>query len=278
MKYYSSPAKINRMLKVVRREANGYHYLQTIFQFTTLNDQIGFKKRAHGGLIFHYPHDNFSLDEDLIYRAIVLLEKESGQTFHLEIDLIKNLPMGGGVGGGSSNAGTTLLVLNHLYDLELSTEKLIELGAKLGADVPIFIYGKSAWAEGIGEKLQPISLPEEEMLLIVPNIPISTRKVFESEHLSRHNQRLEGIYFDQSRKINDCESAIFHHYPKMKRYMEQLTAMNTDPFITGTGASIYIAKPDADTLTKIKALASENDWTLHPFNAINQSPLLDELN
>lgn len=280
LRYFPAPAKINRMLRVIRREADGYHYLQTVFQFTSLFDEIGFKASRspfpgeHSNrLLFHYPHTDFALEDDLIYRAIIALQEATGQTFNVEIDLKKRLPMGAGLGGGSSNAATTLVALNALLNLKLSTERLIEIGAKLGADVPIFIYGKSAWAEGIGEKLTPLTLPEETFLLIRPNISISTKVIFESEYLPRNSSLFEDKVFTPERALNDCEPAIFHHYPEMREYIRALSALNLSPYITGTGSCIYTRLPNNDERKELDKLAEKYHWELIEFKTLNQSPL-----
>lgn len=278
MQYYPSPAKINRMLRVIRREANGYHYLQTVFQFTDLYDEIGYQITDHPEITFHYPHINFPKEEDLIYRAIMALKDATQCTKGVMIDLVKNLPMGAGIGGGSSNAATTLIVLNKLWELNLTKEQLIDIGSQLGADVPIFIYGRSAWGEGIGEKLTPLDLPEERFLMINPGIHISTKVIFESPFLPRNSAMMNEYYFDQSRALNDCLPAIYHHYPEMEQIMKRLIALDFDPYITGTGSCLYIKEPSKESggetkYQQIRELATQHQWQLIPFQSRNISPL-----
>lgn len=273
MLYFSSPAKINRMLRVIRREENGYHYLQTVFQFTDLFDEIGFEVRQDNEIHFNYDHTDFSLEEDLIYRAIIALKDYTRTDKGVTVDLIKNLPMGAGIGGGSSNAATTLVALNALWELNLHETELINLGQKLGADVPIFIYGKSAWAEGIGEKLTEIEIPEEEFTLINPGIHISTKRIFESPELPRNSPLFKNKVFDQSRAINDCLPAIYHHYPVMRLIMHALDNINVNPYITGTGSCIFVPKMTSEQSLFLTTLAEENDWELRPFKSMNQSLL-----
>ena len=275
MLYFPSPAKINRMLRVIRREANGYHYLQTVFQFTDLYDEIGFKVSDDNEITFNYEHVDFALEEDLIYRAIMALKAHTHTQKGVEIDLIKNLPMGAGIGGGSSNAATTLVVLNVLWELHLSEETLIEIGSQLGADVPIFIYGQSAWAEGIGEQLTPLDVPETEFILINPGIHISTKAIFESEHLIRDSGLFTEKYFDDSRAINDCVPAIYQHYPMMRLIMASLESLSLKPYITGTGSCIFIPKPTPAQYQNLSALADEQGWELRPFTSLNQSLLYE---
>ncbi len=282
--YFPAPAKINRMLRVIRREENGYHYLQTVFQFTSLFDEIGFAAsrlpfagESEHRLKFHYSHTDFSLEDDLIYRAIKALQNRTGRQFSVEIDLQKQLPMGAGLGGGSSNAATTLVALNALLDLKLTQNELIEMGANLGADVPIFIYGQSAWAEGIGEQLTPLSPPEEELLLIKPPLSISTKVIFESEHLPRNSPLFIEKVFTQKRALNDCEPAIFHHYPKMQRYMDDLKSLGLSPYITGTGSCIYIKPPNPQQNAELRQLARQYNWQLIEFQTLNRSPLQEAI-
>lgn len=276
MLYFPSPAKINRMLRVIRREENGYHYLQTVFQFTDLFDEIGFKVTDDNEIRFNYEHNNFPLEEDLIYRAIMALKDYAHTEKGVTIDLIKNLPMGAGIGGGSSNAATTLVVLNALWELHLSTDELISIGTKLGADVPIFIYGKSAWAEGIGEKLTPLEVPETEFILINPGIHISTQLIFNSEYLPRNSELMQEHYFDSSRAINDCLPAIYHHYPRMRQIMESLEELALNPYITGTGSCIFIPQPSAEKLLLLNSLAEVEAWSLLPFTSKNHSMLYED--
>ena len=278
MQYYPSPAKINRMLRIIRREKNGYHYLQTIFQLTDLYDEIGYQVTEHPEITFLYSHQNFPKEEDLIYRAIMALKSATQCTKGVTVDLIKSLPMGAGIGGGSSNAATTLIVLNRLWELNLSKEQLIDIGSQLGADVPIFIYGKSAWGEGIGEKLTPLTPPEERFLMINPSIHISTKVIFESPYLPRDSAMMSEYYFDPSRAVNDCLPAIYRHYPEMERIMKQLAALDLDPYITGTGSCLYIKEPSKDEIgeekhQQIKALADQHQWQLIPFQSCNISLL-----
>lgn len=273
MLYFSSPAKINRMLRVIRREANGYHYLQTVFQFTDLFDEIGFEVREDNEIRFNYEHLDFSLEEDLIYRAIVALKHYSNSDKGVSIDLIKNLPMGAGIGGGSSNAATTLVALNTLWDLHLSKAELMQIGKKLGADVPIFIFGSSAWAEGIGEILTPLEIEEEEFTLINPGIHISTKMIFESNELPRNSPIFPDQHFDESRAINDCLPAIYHHYPAMRLIMNALNELNLNPHITGTGSCIFVPKMNSEQSLLLSTLATENGWELLPFKSLNKSLL-----
>lgn len=273
MLYFPAPAKINRMLRIIHREDNGYHYLQTVFQFTDLFDEIGFKAREDSDIIFNYHHIDFALEDDLIYRAITALRQHTNSHKGVTVDLIKNLPMGAGIGGGSSNAATTLVALNTLWELHLSTQELIEIGQKIGADVPIFIFGKSAWAEGIGEKLTALEIPEETFTLINPGIHISTKLIFESAELPRNSPLFTEKRFDKSRAINDCIPAIYHHYPIMRLIVNALKEIGLDPYITGTGSCLFVPQMSSEQSLFLSSLANEHGWTLHPFKSLNRSLL-----
>lgn len=267
MLYLKSPAKVNLFLRIVRQETNGYHYLQTLFQFISLHDVIGFERRDDDKIIADYHNDAINESNDLIVKGIRLLQKESGITQGFNITLEKNLPMGAGLGGGSSNAAAALMAVNHLYNLNYSSEKLQALGKSLGADVPIFIYGRSAWAEGIGEQFVPMNPLEKAYILVIPPISISTQKVFQFKELARNNPLLEKT--DHPHYLNDCTSAIFALYPAMKKYMDALSAIGLSPRITGTGSCIYIDCPDDNQKESLEKLATEENLKLLSFSTTN---------
>lgn len=270
MQFFKSPAKINLFLRIVRQEPNGYHYLQTLFQFISLQDEIGFELRNDDKIIADYHNEFITEENDLIVKAIRLLQKESGITTGLNITLNKNIPMGAGLGGGSSNAATTLMAVNELYQLDYSSEKLQALGRTLGADVPIFIYGQSAWAEGIGDLFIPMQPKEKAYGLIIPNISISTQKVFQYPALSRTNPILEKT--DHPDYLNDCTSAIYALYPKMQGYMTALTDLGLSPKITGTGSCIYIDEPTIEQQVQLDQFLQVENLQYCTFNTLNRSP------
>ncbi len=272
MDTFYAHAKINRFLRIVRQEADGYHYLQTAFQFLNIYDRISFEAKSSGGVELHYHYHNFIPEEDLIYRAIKQLENATNRTFHLNVYLDKRLPIGGGIGGGSSNAATTLVALNQLYQLNLSKEELLRMGLQLGADVPIFIHGAAAWAEGRGEQFRPITLKEEDFWLIVPNISISTATIFSSPSLMRDNPLLP-YSATPSYQMNDCESAIFHHYPEMEKLINELKALNQKPFITGTGSSILIPRSEdaKNPPPQLEMMGRDNNLEIIGVRSLNET-------
>lgn len=180
-----APAKLNRMLHIVGRRQDGYHELQTLFQIIDLCDYLSFNLRQDGVIELTTSMDGVAHDDNLIVRAAKRLQQASGTHLGASISIEKHLPMGGGLGGGSSNAATVLKGLNQLWQLGLSDATLAELGLALGADVPVFVLGKSAWAEGVGEKLTPATLDTPWFVVIHPGISVSTPAIFQDPELTR---------------------------------------------------------------------------------------------
>jgi len=181
-----APAKLNLMLHILGRRADGYHELQTLFQFLDYGDELSFSLRDDGQIRLHTDLPGVGHDSNLIVRAARLLQHESGCTLGADIELTKRLPMGGGIGGGSSDAATTLVGLDHLWRLDLGEDRLAELGLALGADVPVFVRGHAAFAEGVGERLQPVDLEEPWFLVLAPQVSVSTAEIFADPELTRN--------------------------------------------------------------------------------------------
>ncbi len=232
-----APAKLNLFLHITNRRPDGYHELQTIFQFLDYCDELDFSLRDDGEI--HCQTDiNLTYEDNLIVKAAKLLQQHS-QTFQgANIRLRKKIPMGGGLGGGSSNAATTLLALNKLWQLNVSQAILQQLGVQLGADIPIFIYGKSAWAEGIGEKLQSVNPPEDWFLVIHPNCHVSTGEIFSDKLLTRDKAPIRMHDFLAGHCSNVCEPVVCRLYPEVKIAMNWLNQFNLAK-MTGTGACIF---------------------------------------
>ena len=243
-----APAKLNLMLHVVGRRADGYHELQTLFQFLDLADQLHFRLRDDGQLLLHSELAGVASADNLIMRAARLLQQNSNCRLGADIWLDKHLPVGGGIGGGSSNAATCLLGLNHLWQLGLDLEQLAALGLRLGADVPVFIHGRAAFAEGIGEKLQFVELPQAWILLARPDVSISTAKIFADPDLTRNTQRIKVRTVLQRGGHNDCLAVVVKHYPEVARAM-QLLSQYCQPRLTGTGSCIFgVFQNEADAV------------------------------
>ena len=238
---YSAPAKLNLFLHVVGRRSDGYHLLQTVFRFLDFSDQVSFTIRDDNKIQLNTPILGVPAEKNLCVQAARLLQKESGTSLGVEISLEKLIPMGGGLGGGSSDAATTLLALNRLWDLNWSREELMELGLNLGADVPVFIFGENAFAEGIGEKLKPIKLLPAWYLVLTPPVHVSTADIFASKELTRNTIPVKIPPFSVGLGHNDLESVVCLAYPQVARHLEWLRQLNrtTMAAMTGSGACVF---------------------------------------
>ena len=239
--FYPAPAKLNLFLHVVGRRSDGYHLLQTVFRFLDFSDQVSFTIRGDDKIQLNTPISGVPAEKNLCIQAAQLLQKESGTSLGVEISLEKIIPMGGGLGGGSSDAATTLLALNRLWDLNWSKEKLMELGLNLGADVPVFIFGENAFAEGVGEKLKPIKLLPAWYLVLTPPVHVSTADIFASKELTRNTIPVRIPPFSVGLGHNDLESVVCLAYPQVARHLEWLRQLNRTTMVamTGSGACVF---------------------------------------
>ena len=228
------------MLRIVGRRDDGYHLLQTVFQFVTICDQLRFMARDDGEIVRASEVVGVAEADDLVLRAARLLKSKSGTRAGVEIELKKIIPMGAGLGGGSSDAATTLLALNQLWELGLSIEELSELGLQLGADVPVFIHGHAAWAEGVGEQLRSIDPPEEWYLVLFPACHVSTAEIFAHPQLTRDSARITIADFFSGSRENDCLPVVTSEYPEVAEAMEWLGRF-AEARLTGTGAAVFAA-------------------------------------
>jgi len=238
---YSAPAKLNLFLHVVGRRSDGYHLLQTVFRFLDFSDQMKFTIQGDGKIQLNTPILGVPAEKNLCIQAAQMLQKESGTSLGVEIFLEKFIPMGGGLGGGSSDAATTLLALNRLWDLNWSREKLMELGLSLGADVPVFIFGENAFAEGVGEKLKPIKLLPAWYLVLTPPVHVSTADIFASKELTRNTIPVRIPPFSVGLGHNDLESVVCLAYPEVARHLEWLRQLDRTTMVamTGSGACVF---------------------------------------
>ena len=238
---YSAPAKLNLFLHVVGRRSDGYHLLQTVFRFLDFSDQVSLTIRDDNKIQLNTPILGVPAEKNLCVQAARLLQKESGTSLGVEISLEKFIPMGGGLGGGSSDAATTLLALNRLWDLNWSREELMGLGLNLGADVPVFIFGENAFAEGIGEKLKPIKLLPAWYLVLTPPVHVSTADIFASKELTRNTIPVKIPPFSVGLGHNDLESVVCLAYPQVARHLEWLRQLNRTTMVamTGSGACVF---------------------------------------
>ncbi|UJP00425.1 MAG: 4-(cytidine 5'-diphospho)-2-C-methyl-D-erythritol kinase [Nitrosomonas sp.] len=238
---FPAPAKLNLFLHVVGRRPDGYHLLQTVFRFIDFSDQIGFEVRGDGVIKLHNPIAGVPEEKDLCVRAARLLQQKTATTQGADIFLQKQIPMGGGLGGGSSDAATTLLALNHLWQLNLNREQLLELGLQLGADVPVFVFGQNAFAQGVGEKLAAIELPPAWYLVLVPPVQVSTAEIFASKELTRNTIPITIPPFSVWQGHNDLELVVCQAYPEVARCLEWLKRLEntTIAAMSGSGACVF---------------------------------------
>lgn len=245
-----APAKLNLMLHILGRRADGYHALQTLFQFLDFGDELGFTLRPDGEIHLHTPIDGVPHDSNLIVRAARLLQQHASCTLGADIWLDKRLPMGGGIGGGSSDAATTLLGLNHLWQLNYSEDQLASLGLSLGADVPVFVRGHAAFAEGVGEKLQPVTLSEPWFLVAIPQVLVSTAEIFSDPELTRDTPPIKVRSLLEGGGRNDCQPVVTKRYSEVRNALILLNKF-VPTRLTGTGACVFGSFPNQDDADKV---------------------------
>lgn len=245
-----APAKLNLMLHILGRRADGYHELQTLFQFLDFGDELGFALRPDGEIHLHTPIDGVPHDSNLIVRAARLLQQHANCTLGADIWLDKRLPMGGGIGGGSSDAATTLLGLNHLWQLNYSEDQLASLGLSLGADVPVFVRGHAAFAEGVGEKLQPVTLSEPWFLVAIPQVLVSTAEIFSDPELTRDTPPIKVRSLLEGGGRNDCQPVVTKRYSEVRNALILLNKF-VPTRLTGTGACVFGSFPNQDDADKV---------------------------
>jgi len=272
---WPAPAKLNLMLRITGQRSDGYHLLQTVFQFIDLCDWLTFHPVDDGRVSLQKPMPGVPEADDLIVKAARLLKAETGCQQGVCIEVEKNLPMGGGLGGGSSDAATTLVVLNSLWGLQLSMEKLMELGLTLGADVPVFVYGYSSWAEGVGEKLERIDIPEQWFVVIKPNCHVDTKEVFLSKDLTRNSKSIRIADFIAGQHQNDCLGVVRERYQSVKDALVELSGFS-EARLTGTGACVF-AQFDSKKAAASAYRSLQGRWQVYLVRGVNESPLFSKL-
>ena len=236
---WPAPAKLNLFLHITGRREDGYHELQTIFQFLDYGDELAFEINETGDVRHARLLPGVDRDKELSLLAARALQRESGTRLGATIDIQKRLPAGGGLGGGSSDAATTLIALNKLWGLGLSRERLAEIGLSLGADVPVFIFGRAAWAEGVGEELTPVELDEPWYLVICPNVSVSTGAIFSDPELTRDSPAITIRAFREGASRNDLENLVRRRYPEVDQVLTRM-AQHGQPHMTGSGACVFM--------------------------------------
>lgn len=237
-----APAKLNLFLHITGQRDDGYHTLQTLFQLLDFGDELSFTRREDGKITLSPAIEGVAFEDNLIVRAAQLLKHslpaERANKLGVDITLLKRLPMGGGIGGGSSNAATTLLGLNQLWGINHSVDRLAELGRQLGADVPVFVRGHTAWAEGTGEQLQAIEMPKHWFVVLTPNCHVSTAEIFSHKDLTRDTSNITVAAFLEQGGHNDCQPLVQKLYPEVDSALRWLSQFGSAK-MTGTGACVF---------------------------------------
>jgi 4-diphosphocytidyl-2-C-methyl-D-erythritol kinase len=276
---WPAPAKLNLFLHILRQRPDGYHELQTCFQFVDLSDEITIDVRSDGRIRRVADMPGVPEEADLCVRAARALQAAAGCSLGADIGVRKRIPIGGGLGGGSSDAATCLAALNQLWRLNLPKEDLAALGLKLGADVPVFVHGRAAWAEGVGERLTPLYPPlapaEANYLIVKPNIGVSTAEVFQDPELTRNSAPITIHGFLASGGRNDCVGVVRRRYPEVARALDWLSAFGSAR-LTGTGACVFLA---CESMDRGREIQGQLPPGLDGFLArgLNDSPLLERL-
>jgi 4-diphosphocytidyl-2-C-methyl-D-erythritol kinase len=235
---FAAPAKLNLFLHVVGRRADGYHLLQTAFRLIDYGDELRFSVRDDGVVRRVTELAGVPAEADLCVRAARLLKNRARSRLGVDIELIKRLPVGGGLGGGSSDAATTLIVLNRLWQTGLARAQLQELALELGADFTVLVFGRSAFAEGVGERLAPLQLPPAWYLVLVPETTVSTAEIFSAPELTRNSIAITIAAFSVGQGRNDLEPVVCRRYPQVARHLEWLRQYG-DARMTGSGACVF---------------------------------------
>ncbi|MCK8071974.1 MULTISPECIES: 4-(cytidine 5'-diphospho)-2-C-methyl-D-erythritol kinase [Vibrio] len=237
--HWPSPAKLNLFLYITGRRDNGYHELQTLFQFVDFGDELTVTANSETSSITITPEiPGVALEDNLIWKAATALQQYTSTSFGADIELKKVLPMGGGIGGGSSNAATVLVALNYLWQLNLSDDQLAEIGLKLGADVPVFVRGHAAFAEGVGEQLQPANPDEKWYLVAKPQASIATVDIFTHSELTRNTPKRALSTLLEQEYVNDCEKIVRMLYPEVDKQLSWLLQYAPSR-LTGTGSCVF---------------------------------------
>ncbi|MBY5992742.1 4-(cytidine 5'-diphospho)-2-C-methyl-D-erythritol kinase [Ferrimonas balearica] len=272
---WPAPAKLNLCLHINGRRDDGYHELQTLFQFLDVGDRLSFGITDDGDITLTPAIEGVANEDNLIVRAARRLQAHTGTPLGAHIQLEKVLPMGGGLGGGSSDAATTLVALNHLWGTAVDEDTLAELGLALGADVPVFVRGRAAMADGVGEQLRPVTVAEPWYLVVVPDVEVSTAEVFGHPDLTRDTPKIPALETQPERWQNDCQAVVCQTYPQVAKALSWLIEYAPSK-MTGTGSCVFGQFAQRDS-----ALAALNDlpkeWQGFVARGCNLSPLRTKL-
>jgi 4-diphosphocytidyl-2-C-methyl-D-erythritol kinase len=264
-----APAKLNLFLHVVGRRADGYHLLQTVFQLLDWGDEVELECRSDGRIERARGPDGVAPEQDLAVRAAVLLQKDSGTALGATVSVAKAIPAGAGLGGGSSDAATVLLGLNHLWQLDFSLARLALLGLRLGADVPVFVTGRSAFAEGIGERLQPLDLPGRWFVVVWPEVSSSTAEIFQAPELTRNTPALTMATLAGLETRNDLEPIALRRWPQIAAARAWLSAHGAAR-MSGSGSSVFVEAADERAA---RSIVAASPWPAWAARGVAVSPL-----
>lgn len=271
-----APAKLNLFLHITGRRPDGYHLLQTVFQLLDYGDELSFSLQSSNQIGIEPALAGIPQENNLIYKAADALKKATGYQGGVLVNIKKRLPSGAGLGGGSSDAATTLLALNKLWQLGLDIETLAAIGLPLGADIPVFVKGKSAWAEGVGEELTPVELPQKWFLVIYPGCHVETGKIFCHEELTRNDLPSTIRAFlgagTPSDYRNTCQPVVETLYPEVKEARQWLSHYSENARMTGTGACIFAAFSEREDAQRILAKLPDK-WQGFIARGVNRSPV-----
>jgi 4-diphosphocytidyl-2-C-methyl-D-erythritol kinase len=274
---WPAPAKLNLFLHITGYRPDGYHLLQTVFQLLDFGDSLQFKPRDDGHILRVTGLQSVDQVQDLTVRAARLLQQACNTRYGVDIHMTKRLPIGGGLGGGSSDAATTLVVLNRLWGCNLSPDRLAALGVKLGADIPVFIHGHSAWAEGIGESVQTLALPKRWYVVIKPPVEVSTAALFAAPELTRNCPPITIGAFLAGNGTNVFESVVRERYPVVAEALDWLNAcVGKDDEVaklTGTGSCIFTSFDHREAAYNVLAELPRG-WQGFVAKGVNRSPLM----
>jgi len=273
--WWPAPAKLNLFLHINGRRADGYHDLQTMFQLLDWGDEIGIEVTDDPRIERIEGPADIDPATDLAVRAALALQRANGARQGARIRVRKRVPVGGGLGGGSSDAATVLLVLNRLWGTSLTPAELASLGLALGSDVPIFVHGSSAWAEGRGEKLTPLELPEAWYLVVHPGVAVATAEIFQAPELTRNSPIITIRALSPGQTRNDCEPVVRSRYPAVAAALDWLGARATAR-LSGTGSCVFASFASAADAERVAARVPD-EWSARVARGLDRSPLLAAL-
>ena len=268
-----APAKLNLFLHVVGRRADGYHLLQTAFRLLDWGDTLRFRRRDDGDIVRMSVVPGVPPEDDLVVRAARRLQAEAGVSCGVDIWVDKVLPMGGGLGGGSSDAATTLLALNRLWQLDWTRERLQALSLGLGADVPFFVFGRDAFAEGVGEALVPMAVPPAWYVVLAPGVSVPTAEIFSAKELTRSTEIIKMPDFAMHTTRNDLQPVVCDRYPQVAQAIDWLSQY-ASARMTGSGACVFAPMRDEAQARQVVAQCPER-WQAWAARSLDRHPLYD---